>query len=164
MIWNSESSMTTKFIWTLWVVTIWTRFFCVRLGLSGELLGYNTERWYFVTCLEFLDELSGDRFIEKNSGTNYFVDLSAVTLEMCMIIQCSATNAPLLHLFRTEDLCSRFVQTQQTNSKCVHTIIISLTSSLIEEFISLSIPVKLMSAFSHSRSPYPSHSEGGHIS
>jgi len=58
--------MRTKFIWTLWGVTIWTRFFCIRLGSSGELLEYNNERWYFVTFLEFLDELKGDQFIEKN--------------------------------------------------------------------------------------------------
>ena len=47
-------------------MTIWTRFFCIRLGSSGELLEYNNERWYFVTFLEFLDELKGDQFIEKN--------------------------------------------------------------------------------------------------
>lgn len=43
-----------------------TIFFCIRLGSSGELLEYNNERWYFVTFLEFLDELKGDQFIEKN--------------------------------------------------------------------------------------------------
>jgi len=50
----------------LWGVTIWTRFFCIRLGSSSELFEYNNERWYFVTFLEFLDELSGDQFVEKS--------------------------------------------------------------------------------------------------
>ena len=63
---NSESGMTTKFIWTLWGVTIWATFFLIRLGSRGQLLEYNNESWYFVTFLEFPDELSGDRFIEKN--------------------------------------------------------------------------------------------------
>jgi hypothetical protein len=58
--------MTTKFICTLQGVTVWSRFFCIRLGSSGELLEYNNEGWYFVTFVEFLDELSGDQFIEKN--------------------------------------------------------------------------------------------------
>lgn len=58
--------METKFILTLWGVTIWTRFFCIRLGSSDELLENSNECWYFVKFLEFLDELSGDQFIEKN--------------------------------------------------------------------------------------------------
>jgi len=37
-----------KFILTLWVVTIWTRLFCIRLGSSGELLEYNNELYIHV--------------------------------------------------------------------------------------------------------------------
>lgn len=137
MIRNSENIVTIKFSSTLFGVTMWTGFFCVRLGSSDGLLEYNNERWYFVTFLEFLDELSGYQFIQKKTSINYDVDLSAMTrLEMCVITDCSVANAALF-LLSALKICGAGLSKHSKcrNSKCGHTVLISLKSPLTEEFM-----------------------------